>query len=195
MSITYKKCPKCNSTNIVPIAYGEPTYETQIKSEEGKCVLGGCFIAVDENGKWIIDEYHCKDCGYEYNKSNVIDVIYSKIASIKGYVGGYNQGHQYFEINLLTGEVFYNKEFNGDFDLIKILNKKQIHKLLRDLKAINILDWKRKYIDKDILDGTQWSITIDVDGRKREKIGCNMYPKEWKLYCKIISRVLKENFS
>ena len=85
-----------------------------------------------------MDQYHCIDCGYEYNKSKVIDVIYSKIASIKGYVGGYSQGHQYFEINLLTGEVFYSKEFNGELDLIKRLNENQIDKLLKDLKAVNI---------------------------------------------------------
>jgi hypothetical protein len=195
MSITYKKCPKCNGANIVPIAYGEPTYETCLESEEGKCVLGGCLIEVDEDGKNIMDQYHCIDCGYEYNKSKVIDVIYSKIASIKGYVGGYSQGHQYFEINLLTGEVFYSKEFNGELDFIKMLNENQIDKLLKDLKAINILTWKKKYIDQDILDGTQWNVTIDVDGRKREKIGCNIYPKEWNLYCKIISKILKEDFS
>lgn len=195
MAITCKKCPKCNGANIIPIEYGDPAYETIMKSEEGKCILGGCLIAVDENGKNIMDQYHCTDCGYEYNKSKVIDAVYSKIESINGYVGGYHQGHQYFEINILTGEVFYSNNFSGELDLIKMLNKKQIHKLTQDLKAINILNWKRKYIDQYILDGTQWSITIDVDGKKREKIGCNMYPKEWKLYCKIISRVLKVNYS
>lgn len=166
-----------------------------MKSEEGKCVLGGCLIAVDEKGKNIMDQYHCTDCGYEFNKSKVIDAIYSKIRNIKGYTGGFFGGYKYFEINLLTGEVFYSKKFSGELDLIKMLNKKPIHKLLQDLKAINILTWKKKYIDEHILDGTQWNVTIDVDGRKREKIGCNMYPKEWKLYCKIISRVLKNDFS
>lgn len=68
MVITYPKCPKCNSTNIIPIIYGEPTYETYLESEEGKCVLGGCLIVEDEDGKIISDQYHCKDCGYEYSR-------------------------------------------------------------------------------------------------------------------------------
>lgn len=68
MAISYKKCLKCNSTNIIRIRYGEPTYETYLESEEGKCILGGCLIAVDEHGKIISDQYHCNDCGYEYSR-------------------------------------------------------------------------------------------------------------------------------
>lgn len=41
--------------------------------------------------------------------------------------------------------------------------------LLKDLKAINILTWKKKYINQGILYGTQWNVTIDVDGRKKRK--------------------------
>ena len=37
--------------NIVSIAYGKPTYKTCLESEEGKCVLGECLIAVDEDGR------------------------------------------------------------------------------------------------------------------------------------------------
>lgn len=195
MSIAYKKCPKCNSSNTLPIRYGEPPYEAYLKNEEEEqYYIGGCTVALDENGKNMF-EYHCKDCDYEYNKDKVIDAVYSKIEKIKGYVGGYFQGYQYFKINLSSGEVFYSKEYEDRLDLVKTLNKSQIKKLNQELKATNILNWKRKYIDKDVMDGTQWSLTIDVNGRKREKIGSNMYPKEWKLYCKIISRVLKEDFS
>lgn len=194
MSITYKKCPKCNSSNTLIIKYGEPSYEAYLKNEEEeKYYLGGCCVAVDKNGKNMF-EYHCKDCDYEYNKDTVIDATYSKIENINGYVGGYFQGHQYFEINLLSGDVFYSKEYEDKLNLVKTLNKNQIKKLSQDLKATNILNWKREYIDKDIMDGTQWSLKINVNARKREKTGCNMYPKEWELYCKIISRILKEDF-
>lgn len=46
MTITYEKYPKCGGANIVPIVYGEPTYVTHLKSEEGECVLGGCIILI-----------------------------------------------------------------------------------------------------------------------------------------------------
>ncbi|WP_279381368.1 hypothetical protein [Clostridium botulinum] len=39
MSMTYKKCPKCNSTNIVPIIYGITIYEAYLESEKGKIIL------------------------------------------------------------------------------------------------------------------------------------------------------------
>ena len=165
----------------------------QIFLKKEKCYFGGCIIAVDKNGKNMF-EFHCNDCGYEYNKDNVRNLIYSKITNIKGDVGGYFQGHQYFEINLLSGEVFYSKEDEDRLDLVKTLNKNQICKLLQDLKAANILNWNRNYMDRHVMDGTQWSIKIDVNGRKRNKIGSNMYPKEWKMYCKIISCLFRKDF-
>lgn len=69
MAKKYKKCPKCNSENIVPIRYGEPSYETYLESEKGEFILGGCCIFVDENGVPEY-EYHCKDCGHEYNRND-----------------------------------------------------------------------------------------------------------------------------
>ncbi len=57
-----KKCPKCNSKNIIPILYGLPVYEAFLKEQEGKLKLGGCVID-EESPNW-----HCKDCGYEWKE-------------------------------------------------------------------------------------------------------------------------------
>ena len=63
MNKIYKKCPKCNSSNIIKILYGEPTYEHYLESEKGNLILKGCCMPADID----IPKYHCKDCGYEYN--------------------------------------------------------------------------------------------------------------------------------
>ena len=53
-----KKCPKCNSRNIVPITYGYPSSKGIKESEEGNIILGGCCVE-DKND-------YCKDCSYEW---------------------------------------------------------------------------------------------------------------------------------
>ena len=54
------KCPKCNSDNVVPIAFGYPSPEMMEEAESGEIVLGGCCI--EENDP----EWHCKDCDHEW---------------------------------------------------------------------------------------------------------------------------------
>ena len=60
---TYK-CPKCDSTNIVPIVYGYPGPKMIQDSDEGKVRLGGCSIELDS-----FDRY-CNDCENEWNKTD-----------------------------------------------------------------------------------------------------------------------------
>jgi predicted RNA-binding Zn-ribbon protein involved in translation (DUF1610 family) len=64
MNIRKKKtknvCPKCGSSNVIPIIYGLPSYEAFLESKEGKIKLGGCIVS-DDNPNW-----HCKDCGHEW---------------------------------------------------------------------------------------------------------------------------------
>jgi len=60
---TYK-CPKCNSTNIVPIVYGMPGPELMEKNHEGKIHIGGCAIKLDSFDR------HCNDCENQWNKAD-----------------------------------------------------------------------------------------------------------------------------
>ena len=51
------ECPKCNKNDeVLPIVYGYPGPEMMKKSNEGKCVLGGCVIGNDS------PNYQCKRC-------------------------------------------------------------------------------------------------------------------------------------
>lgn len=58
-------CPKCNSTNVIPIIYGYPTPELFEDSDNDKCILGGCCIAVNEDES-SLKKNHCKDCNFEW---------------------------------------------------------------------------------------------------------------------------------
>lgn len=54
-----KKCPNCNSKEVIPIIYGMPGMDLAKKEINGKVKLGGCLV-VEGNLNW-----HCKNCGYE----------------------------------------------------------------------------------------------------------------------------------
>lgn len=56
-----KACPKCGG-KVVKIIYGEPTEELFEAADRGEVILGGCCIALDENGNQISPEYGCVDC-------------------------------------------------------------------------------------------------------------------------------------
>lgn len=61
-----KSCPKCNSKKVIPILYGYPTREMFEDSDNDKCILGGCCIQFDEEAKDSLNNFHCKDCGFEW---------------------------------------------------------------------------------------------------------------------------------
>lgn len=195
MAITYKKCPKCNSKNIIPIIYGEPTYESYLRSKKGEVMLGGCCVVIDENDKSIMNEYYCKNCGNEYGKKDVIDSEYNKIRNIYGNIGGYFEGYTTFEIDFIKKEVFFGTSIYGDDKkLVKKIRTENVERLIEQLKEVNLLNWKKEYINKYVLDGTQWNVVIDANGRKRFKYGSNEYPVQWKKFCEIISTFIGRKF-
>ena len=60
---TYK-CPKCNSTNIVSIAYGMPGPGLIEDHYKGKIHLGGCSVKLDAFDR------HCNDCENQWHKTD-----------------------------------------------------------------------------------------------------------------------------
>jgi len=53
-------CPKCRSSNIIPILYGIPTSEAAEERDKKLLKLGGCVVS-DDDPQW-----HCKDCRHEF---------------------------------------------------------------------------------------------------------------------------------
>ena len=57
------KCPKCGSSNVCEILYGMPTGEAYELAEQGKLILGGCDIIIDDLPQ---PDYGCLDCKFEW---------------------------------------------------------------------------------------------------------------------------------
>ncbi|MEM0331135.1 MAG: hypothetical protein QXW84_07155 [Archaeoglobaceae archaeon] len=189
MAINYKKCPKCGSKNSVKIVYGMPSFKLFQEAEAGKVKLGGCCII--EGGP----EYHCKDCNNEWNREQVLDIAYDQIKGLKASVGGYFGGYYHVTIdltNLKTTWLF--NEGGSEETSTRSIRTKTAEEFIKCLKEINPLNWKGKYIEPGVCDGTQWSIEIITDERTVRKYGSNKFPEEWKQFCKMIKRITGKEF-
>jgi hypothetical protein len=172
-----------------------PSHEGFLKAERKEILLGGCCLQTDTNGRIVGGEYYCKDCKNRYDRQDVINYEYNKIQGIDGCIGGHLGGYKAFEIDFINKNVyFWTGSYEKDKKLIKKICDKDIKEFIDKLKEVNLLNWKKKYINNDILDGTQWNIIIDVNGRKREKYGSNAYPKEWGMFSELISRFIGRKF-
>lgn len=56
------------------------------------------------------------------------------------------------------------------------------------------MNWKAKYIEVEVCDGTQWSIEIITDERKISKHGDNKFPEEWNIFCELIRDITNRAF-
>ena len=90
--------------------------------------------------------------------------------------------------------VTYSHSLDQREPLTKIVSPELIEEFIERLKFIDFLNWKSKYVDPDVLDGTQWEIEIIREGRNLKKYGDNSYPNEWEEFCKAIEKVSGKSF-
>jgi len=160
VAVNYKKCPECGSKNSVKIVYGMPSFKLFQEAEAGKVKLGGCCII--EGGP----EYHCKDCNNEWNREQVLDIAYGQIRGLKASVGGYFGGYYHVTIDLTNLKTMWLfKEGGSEETSTRSIRNKTAEEFIKCLKEIDLLNWKARYIEPGICDGTQWSIEIITSGR------------------------------
>ena len=189
MAINFKKCLKCGLSNSIKILYGLPSFEAHLKAQAGKIKLGGCCISAGA------PEYSCKDCGYEWNREQAVDAAYAQIKGLKASVGGYFGGYYDVFIDFTTGKVTWTHWGEGDeIEFHKTIRPASIKELLDDLKMVNLLEWKSKYIEPGVCDGTQWSVEIIREGKNLKKYGSNKFPDEWEGFCIIVSKITGKKF-
>ncbi len=189
MAVNYKQCPKCGSKSTLKILYGMPTYEAFEKAEAGEIKLGGCCIIEGA------PDYYCKDCECEWSRQQAIDHAYGKIKALRASVGGYFGGYYNVEIDLIRRKVTWSHWGSGIEEPVqKTIRSGTAKELLKELKSIDILNWKAKYIEPGVRDGTQWSLEVIRDGKKIMKYGDNKFPDEWESFCRLISKVTGRKF-
>lgn len=173
------KCPFCGKRHTIPIQYGMPTHEAFLDEQSGKIKLGGCIIT-DSN-----PSRYCKDCHKSFGKGFELFGIIEKVFF---FIGGFLGDNHFVDISLESGSYtlvyrhllpFDNKSVseNKPIEKKKTLTEEEVAYLHGIINKLYIYEWPRSSIDKDILDGTQWSIEIKYQGRRViKKLGSNKFP-------------------
>jgi len=192
------KCPHCGSTDTARYLYGYPAFneEMQKKLDEEKMVLGGCCIDVvhvNDQRVTIMPTRRCNKCKKDFGKPPILKTrneitaedYRDIVESIKFSVGGFHEGHTDITITKNENGAFVNVEqfLIGDLDIPenRQITPARWQKIVNTLyNQLYLHEWKKKYVDPLVLDGTQWSLDIKLtNGRKREYYGSNLYPPYW----------------
>lgn len=82
--------------------------------------------------------------------------------------------------NTIKISITWSHWVGGEEEVVhKTIRESTTSKFIEQIKMINLLNWKARYLDSGVCDGTQWSIEIITEGRNIKKRGDNMFPDEW----------------
>lgn len=183
MPINYRKCLRCGHKGV-PIVYGYPSVELAEQAAAGKISLGGCCISQDNPA------YHCNECKHQWNREEAELAAYGEITGIKASVGGYFDGFCLVHIDITARQLTWAHSLDDpETAVIKNLTKKTLEKIPVQLRRLDLLNWKRRYDDNRVLDGTQWQVEIFRKGRALRKSGSNGYPEQWDDFCQLMQKL------
>ena len=194
MTVNYKQCPNCGSKDTLKIIYGYPSYELFLEAEAGKVKLGGCCVPIDG------PDYFCQDCKHKWNRKQAVEAAYAKIKAIRAYAGGYFGSSFNVEIDLVNRKTTLSRwsrepvEITTEDYLSRAIRKSTVDKFVEEMTMVNLLNWKAKYIEPGVCDGTKWSVEIITTGRTIRKYGDNKFPEEWKMFCRSVKSITKREF-
>lgn len=178
-------CPCCGSKNTAAILWGMPAFseELQKKLDQKELILGGCCITGND------PSHHCNTCKKDFGISTAELEIAT--TGFEFSIGGYFSGYKSLSLNKTDSGVVvkYIPPFSDSLtsDVNTKISFDQWAMFIRNLYRCYIVDWKRKYADPDILDGTQWNLKVTYSDRKPLNIyGSNAYPPHWSKFMKII---------
>ncbi len=190
-----RKCPYCGSTDVAEILRGMPVMSDEMVKaiEEKKIILGGCCISEDD------PKAHCNACGKKFGKPPYVkrrkgqdgeeprEQIPDVLRGISFYEGGYFSGIDLLEITS-EGEQYIAKYSHFDgypeqaIQYISTITNTEWERLKKSLfERLYIHEWKRRYDNPDIMDGTQWELTLHLtEGREITTSGSNEFPPLYK---------------
>lgn len=153
-----------------PTVLMEPSLEVQIKCtreylDRAKAAL------VEAGGEYIPNQAEQRVIDFDNN----IEFI----SKIRFDIGGFFTGNQIFTYTISGDKVTWDR---GGFSFVDFklpdYTPETKQELLDAFRDLHIGEWKHKYVDPYVLDGTQWGLEIEYsNGRKTAKYyGSNAYP-------------------
>ena len=108
------------------------------------------------------------------------------VEALEFEVGGYFEGTTRTTIRKNPkGALVHVDYYNGIPDIPpadrQITHLRWMRLVNRLFNELYVHEWKKKYIDPDVLDGTQWSLEISLSGRRKRTVyGSNAFPPYWR---------------
>ncbi|HAQ07305.1 MAG TPA: hypothetical protein DCR24_07220 [Bacillus bacterium] len=79
---------------------------------------------------------------------------------------------------------------------MKMQHPGSVEDFKKQMYALNVWEWAEDYQAEGIIvDGTSWSVKLETKGKTYESGGLDSFPKEWKNFCRSISRLVGKKFS
>jgi hypothetical protein len=121
---------------------------------------------------------------------------YKNIKRIEASIGGYFGSSYNVEVDFLNGKVTWRggEGLYTESVYVKQADTESMNTFINSIRNCRILKWENNYNNPHILDGTQWSLNIELDDRIIEKSGSNAYPNEWEKFCKIVQKLTGKPF-
>jgi hypothetical protein len=180
-------CPRCGSKKVAKILYGMPAMGPELEEQlsKGEIVLGGCCITGCDPA------YHCNKCKKDFGAPTA--ALEVETTSFHFSIGGYFDGYQSLTVTktengavmvYLPGHLLESETIEKQLSADEWLSF--IHRLYR----CYIADWKKRYIDPHVLDGTQWELIVTfLNGKSLKIYGSNSYPIHWSKLLRAIKTV------
>ena len=124
----------------------------------------------------------------------MIDNIKKLYASVGGYMGYSFAVEINFQKALVEYKVFDRGYEPKSTETVK-LSKIKIANFLKTLNTIKITEWKERYPNPGIMDGTNWSVDINFNNNKKLiSSGDNAFARQWKTFCNGIQELIGKDF-
>ena len=128
---------------------------------------------VEAGGEYIFTQKEKIDDAF----NNEVD----KICNIYFEIGGFWGGRDCKNFFVDSKRVFvqtYKLPSDGEYTAFCIRQHElSSSEFLEEIKSLHLSEWKKEYVDDEILDGTQWALQINfTNGRKKKVYGSNAYP-------------------
>ena len=76
-----------------------------------------------------------------------------------------------------------------------LIDNNQWQEFWDEIDKQGIWNWKKSYSDNTILDGTQWELHLEKDGKIKKIWGSNDYPENFDIFIKSINKIAKTSIS
>ena len=106
-------------------------------------------------------------------------------------IGGY--GGPFYELELKASGLFYQASSDGYFHEKPLLVHPAADAYARFWLAIDAMGawrWRDEYCDRDIVDGTSWSVELRKGPLKLTSSGNNAYPRKFREFLKAVQSLI-----